>query len=105
MGGAGQHGAQLYPRPMVVLHLPRPCHPDHRDGLQPAWRRHSRHARSTVGGTMMVAASEILKPTGQKPVALTIDGLSLEFPTYAGAIKALDDVTIEIGASEIVGLV
>ena len=53
----------------------------------------------------MAVASGTLKPAGQKPAALTIEGLSLEFPTYAGAIKALDDVTIEIGTSEIVGLV
>ncbi|UDL92121.1 ABC transporter ATP-binding protein [Mesorhizobium sp. PAMC28654] len=53
----------------------------------------------------MAAASGILKSAGQKPAALSIEGLSLEFPTYAGAIKALDDVTIEIGTSEIVGLV
>lgn len=53
----------------------------------------------------MAARIALLKPDGQKPAALTIEGLSLEFPTHAGAIKALDDVTIEIGTSEIVGLV
>eukprot|EP01132_Coremiostelium_polycephalum_P013332 gene13332-16252_t len=41
----------------------------------------------------------------QRPHALSIENLSLEFPTYAGAIKALDGVTIKVGNAEIVGLV
>lgn len=40
-----------------------------------------------------------------KPHALSIENLSLEFPTYGGAVKALDGVTIQVGNAEIVGLV
>ncbi|MBA8880978.1 ABC transporter ATP-binding protein [Phyllobacterium myrsinacearum] len=42
---------------------------------------------------------------GMKPHALSIENLSLEFPTYDGAVKALDGVTIQVGNAEIVGLV
>jgi len=37
--------------------------------------------------------------------ALAIKGLSLEFPTFSGSIKALDNVSIEVGKAEIVGVV
>ncbi len=37
--------------------------------------------------------------------ALAIEGLSLEFPTFSGPIKALDNVSIEVGKAEIVGVV
>lgn len=42
------------------------------------------------------------EPLGQ---ALAINNLSLEFPTFSGAVKALDDVTISVGKAEIVGIV
>ncbi len=42
------------------------------------------------------------EPRGQ---ALAINNLSLEFPTFSGAVKALDDVTISVGKAEIVGIV
>ncbi|WP_234883295.1 ABC transporter ATP-binding protein [Ensifer adhaerens] len=42
------------------------------------------------------------EPRGQ---ALAINNLSLEFPTFRGAVKALDDVTISVGKAEIVGVV
>lgn len=42
------------------------------------------------------------QPDGQ---ALAIKGLSLEFPTFSGSIKALDNVSIEVGKAEIVGVV
>lgn len=51
----------------------------------------------------MMAITDTALPTA--PPALVIDGLSLEFPTYSGPIKALDGVSIEIGNAEIVGLV
>lgn len=37
--------------------------------------------------------------------ALAIQGLSLEFPTFSGPIKALDNVSINVGKAEIVGVV
>ncbi|WP_313534185.1 ABC transporter ATP-binding protein [Haematobacter sp.] len=37
--------------------------------------------------------------------ALSISGLSLEFPTFSGPVKALDNISIEIGKAEIVGIV
>ncbi len=37
--------------------------------------------------------------------ALAIHNLSLEFPTFSGAIKALDNVSISVGKAEIVGIV
>lgn len=42
------------------------------------------------------------EPRGQ---ALAINNLSLEFPTFSGAVKALDDVSISVGKAEIVGIV
>lgn len=37
--------------------------------------------------------------------ALAIQGLSLEFPTYSGAVKALDNISIDVGQAEIIGIV
>ncbi|MDR2310329.1 MAG: ABC transporter ATP-binding protein [Brucellaceae bacterium] len=37
--------------------------------------------------------------------ALAIQGLTLEFPTYSGAVKALDNISIEVGKAEIIGIV
>ncbi|MFJ6324353.1 MULTISPECIES: ABC transporter ATP-binding protein [unclassified Rhizobium] len=48
---------------------------------------------------MMIGTAQ---PDGQ---ALAIKGLSLEFPTFSGSIKALDNVSIEVGKAEIVGVV
>uniref|UniRef100_UPI002FE28785 ABC transporter ATP-binding protein n=1 Tax=Sinorhizobium chiapasense TaxID=501572 RepID=UPI002FE28785 len=42
------------------------------------------------------------EPCGQ---ALAINNLSLEFPTFSGAVKALDNVSINVGKAEIVGIV
>jgi peptide/nickel transport system ATP-binding protein len=36
---------------------------------------------------------------------LSINNLSLEFPIYKGAVKALNGVTLEVGSREIVGIV
>ncbi|WVT75863.1 ABC transporter ATP-binding protein (plasmid) [Sinorhizobium chiapasense] len=48
---------------------------------------------------MMTGTAE---PCGQ---ALAINNLSLEFPTFSGAVKALDNVSINVGKAEIVGIV
>lgn len=37
--------------------------------------------------------------------ALAIRGLTLEFPTYSGAVKALDNISIDVGQAEIIGIV
>lgn len=37
--------------------------------------------------------------------ALAINNLSLEFPTFSGAVRALDNVSINVGKAEIVGIV
>ena len=36
---------------------------------------------------------------------IDIRGLSLEFPTYSGPVKALSDISLEVFNGEIVGLV
>jgi peptide/nickel transport system ATP-binding protein len=41
----------------------------------------------------------------QAEMALVIHNLSLEFPTFTGAVKALDSVSISVGRAEIVGIV
>ncbi len=45
------------------------------------------------------------EPRIDTTAAVSIDDLRLEFPTYHGAVRAIDGVSIEVGRGEIVGLV
>ena len=45
------------------------------------------------------------RPEHTPEFAINIQGLSLEFPTYHGTIKALTDVTLQVAPGEIAGLV
>ncbi|WP_206613936.1 ABC transporter ATP-binding protein [Paenirhodobacter populi] len=95
---------------MVVFGLSGRCHPVHIDRFQSAGRRHPRpDGPAPERPLMKLQPSAQNRPATAGPMSttpvLSIRGLSLEFPVWQGALHALEDVTIEINAGEIVGIV
>src|SRR5260370_40511852 len=77
---------------MVGRHLPRLRHPDHRARLQPPRRRAARRLRSEAEALVDMAL-------------LDIENLSVDFPTTAGVMHAVNNVDVRLEEGEVLGIV
>lgn len=56
-------------------------------------------------GSVMAARATAGTPSGAQPPLLSIDNLSVTFSTAAGPVRAVRDLSLEIGSAEFLGLV
>ena len=91
MGHDAGRCARIRAARLVGGHFAWPDDPHHRSGVQPAWRRTARCPRSETEALTM-------------PL-LDIQNLSVEFPTSAGTLRAVDHVSLTLEEGEILGVV